>query len=510
MGLTVGCARCHDHKYDPVTQKEFYQLYAYFNNLPESGGVDRKSSANPVLELPSPDQAEKIAAAKKSQRDLEQRSRDHEQNLRAGQPKWEQRAAADKLPENIRALLTTAETQRSEKQAKELTDYYLAGDPERKKIADDIEKAKKAVKSAEEAVTLVMIMEERPKPRETKLLIRGAWDQYGDKVSAGTPASLPALPPDAPAHRLALARWLVDPSHPLTARVTVNRYWQQFFGAGLVKSVEDFGSQGQRPSHPELLDWLATEFIRSGWDVKAMHRLLVTSGTYRQSSKVTPALLERDAENRLLGRGPRFRLSSAMIRDQALFASGLLVEKIGGPSVKTYQPPGIWEEMTFGIIRFQQDRGEALWRRSLYTFWRRTVGPPNLFDAASRQVCTVRQSRTNTPLHALTLLNDVTYVEAARALGQRMIKEGGATPRERIAFAFRLVLSRAPSAGELDVLDARQQRLLERYAKDKDAATKLVKAGESKRDESLDVAELAAQAGIASLLFNLDEAMTKE
>jgi len=509
MGLTVGCARCHDHKYDPVTQKEFYQLYAYFNNLPESGGVDRKSSANPVIELPSAEQSDRIAAAKKAVQDLEAKFKEQEQKLRLEQPKWEQQAA-DKLPANIQALLKVPETQRNETQAKDLTTYYLANDAGRKKLTDEIDKAKKAVKSAEDSVTLVMVMDERPKPRETKLLIRGAWDQYGEKVSAGTPASLPPLPADAPSNRLALARWLVDPAHPLTARVTVNRYWQQFFGAGLVKTVEDFGSQGQRPSHPELLDWLATEFVRTGWDVKAMHRLLVTSGTYRQSSKVTPALLERDAENRLLARGPRFRLTSAMIRDQALFAGGLLVEKVGGPSVKTYQPPGIWEEMTFGIIRFTQDKGEALWRRSLYTFWRRTVGPTNLFDAASRQVCTVRQSRTNTPLHALTLLNDVTYVEAARALGQRMMKEGGATPKERIAFAFRLLLSRAPSPKELGILEARQQRLLDRYGKDKDAALKLVKAGESKRDETLDVVELAAHAGIASLLMNLDEAMTKE
>jgi len=511
MGLTVGCARCHDHKYDPITQKEFYQLYAYFNNLPETGGVDRRGSANPVLEFPSPEQTEKIAAARKHLQSLDARSKEHEQKLRTEQAKWEQEAAGSaKLPPAILELLKTAETQRSEKQAKELTDYYFANDPERKKIADEVDKAKKALKSAEDAITLVMIMEERPKPRETKLLIRGAWDQYGEKVSAGVPASLPGLAPDAPPNRLSFARWLVDPAHPLTARVIVNRYWQQYFGVGLVKTSEDFGTQGQRPSHPELLDWLATEFIRTGWDVKKMHRLLVTSGTYRQSSKATPALLERDAENRLLARGPRFRLTSAVIRDQALFAGGLLVEKVGGPSVKTYQPPGIWEEMTFGIIRFQQDKGEALWRRSLYTFWRRTVGPPNLFDAMSRQVCTVRPSRTNTPLHALTLLNDVTYVEAARALAQRMLKEGGATAKDRLTFAFRTVLSRAPSPKESAILEARHQKLLERYGRDKDAAVKLLKAGESKRDETLDAVEMAAGAGIAALLFNLDEAMTKE
>jgi hypothetical protein len=512
LGLTIGCARCHDHKYDPFTQKEFYQLFAFYNNLPESGGVDKRSSANPVMELPTADQAEKIAAQKQKLAEVEARSKDHEQKLRAEQPKWEEEAAktADKLPKNIAEILKTAETQRDEKKARELTDYYLGLDAGRKKLIDEQDKAKKAVKAAEDAVTLVMVMEERPKPRETFLLVRGAYDKFGDKVTANVPASLPPLPKDAPPNRLALARWIVDPANPLTARVTVNRFWQQFFGAGIVRTIEDFGTQGQRPTHPELLDWLATEFIRTGWDVKALVKLLVTSATYRQTSKVTPGLLEKDPENRLLARAPRYRLSSAAIRDQALSAAGLLVEKVGGPGVKTYQPAGIWEEMTFNIIRFQQDKGEALWRRSLYVFWRRTVGPANLFDSMPRQVCTVRASRTNTPLHALTLLNDVTYVEAARALGQRMMKEGGGTPKERITLAFRLAAARTPTDRELEILARRYDALLERYSKDKEAALKLLKAGESKRDESLDPVQHAACAAIASVILNLDEVITKE
>src|SRR5207253_1771585 len=230
----------------------------------------------------------------------------------------------------------------------------------------------------------------------------------------GIPASLPRLPADVPNNRLGFARWLVDPSNPLTARVAVNRYWQMYFGTGLVKTIDDFGSQGEWPTHPELLDWLATEFVRTGWNVKAMQKLIVMSATYRQASKVTPLLLSRDPENRLLARGPRLRLSAEMIRDQALAISGLLVERLGGPSVKPYQPKGLWKEL--GDVDYTPDHGENLYRRSLYTFWKRTVAPPSMmtFDAAARETCSVRETRTNTPLQALTLMNEITYVEAGR------------------------------------------------------------------------------------------------
>jgi mono/diheme cytochrome c family protein len=512
LGLTAGCARCHDHKYDPVTQKEYYRLFAYFNNLPESGGVDRRRGANPAIEMPTREQTEKIAALKKSLGELDRKLKELDQALRVDQPQWEQEVAAkaEKLPKNIAELLRSAETQRNEKQARELTDYYLGQNPGRKRLLEAQEKAKKDLKAAEDSVTMVMVMEERPKPRDTFLLVRGAYDKYGEKVTAGVPSSLPPLPEGAPANRLGLARWLVDPGHPLTARVTVNRYWQQFFGTGLVKTVEDFGTQGERPSHPELLDWLATEFVRTGWDVKAMHRLMVTSAVYRQSSRVTPKLLERDPENRLLARGPRFRLASSVLRDQALAVSGLLVERAGGPSVRPYQPPGIWEEMSFGNAKYQQDKGEAVWRRSLYVFWRRTVGPANFFDMPGRQVCTVRETRTNTPLHALTLLNDVTYVEAARVLGQRMVKDGGTTGAERVAYAFRRATARKPSGPELEILAARYDALLARFRSDPAAAGKFIKTGDSPVDPALDPAELAACAGVASVILNLDEVLTKE
>jgi hypothetical protein len=462
LGLTLGCARCHDHKYDPFSQREYYRLAAYFNSIPESGAVDEWPHAKPVVPAPTPEESERIARLEKSVADLKEA---------AG--KEEAGAAKEEI---------------------------------KKKLAAE----EKALRDARTFMTKVMVMQDLEKPRDTHVLIRGAYDKPGEKVSPGVPDVLPPLPPDAPPNRLALARWLVDPAHPLTARVTANRAWQLFFGAGIVKTAEDFGVQGERPSHPELLDWLATELVRSGWDMKALHRLIVTSAAYRQSSRATRLLLERDPENRLLARGPRFRLSSAAIRDQALAASGLLVEKVGGPSVKPYQPPGVWEEMTFGQIKYVQDRGESLWRRSLYTFWRRTVAPTMMFDAASRQYCTVRQARTNSPLHALITLNDVTYVEAARKLAERALKAGGACDEERLAFAFRLLTARRPSAAESEVLAGALERLRKRYAADREAADSVVKAGESPRDGSIDAAELAAWAGVASLILNLDETLTKE
>jgi hypothetical protein len=275
-----------------------------------------------------------------------------------------------------------------------------------------------------------------------------------------------------------------------------------------VKTAEDFGSQGELPSHPELLDWLAVEF-RQGWDVKALHRRIVTSAAYRQSSRVTPDLLERDPDNRLLARGPRHRLSAFALRDQALALSGLLVEKRGGPPTRPYQPAGIWEEMSFGFIRYVQDRGEGLYRRSLYTFWRRSVGPTNLFDTSPRQVCTVRLPRTNTPLHALVLLNDTTYVEAARVWAERLMK-GGGTPEERLALAFRAATARRPTPAERSILVRGYERVLGQYRADRAAALQLVGTGEAARASSLDVAELAAYTAMANAILNLDEVVSRE
>lgn len=360
-------------------------------------------------------------------------------------------------------------------------------------------------------IPTVMVMQESDTPRETFLLKRGAYDAPGERVSPGVPAVLPPLGKRLPNNRLGLARWLVDPANPLTARVTVNRFWQMLFGVGLVKTVEDFGSQGEWPIHPELLDWLATRFVESGWDVKGLLKTIVMSATYRQSSRATPALLEKDPENRLLARGPRFRLPAETIRDQALAVSGLLVEQLGGPSVKPYQPPGLWEELSFGDS-YHPDRGEKLYRRSLYTYWKRTVAPPAMttFDAASRETCTVRETRTNTPLQALNLMNDVTYLEASRKLAERMLKEGGSRPEERIAYAFRLAAARAPKEPEARILRESLDRFQTRYDKDAKGALKFLSYGEAARDESLNPSEVAAYTAVASLILNLDETVTKE
>jgi hypothetical protein len=354
-------------------------------------------------------------------------------------------------------------------------------------------------------------MKEREQRRDTHLLVRGAYDAPGEKVEPGLPAVLPAMREGLPNNRLGLARWLIDPANPLTARVTVNRFWQMIFGAGLVKTVEDFGSQGEWPTHPELLDWLATEFVRNGWDVKGILKTMVMSAAYRQSSKAAPELLERDPENRLLARGPRFRLPAEVVRDQALAISGLLVEKLGGPSVKPYQPKGLWSDLG-GDSDYPQDHGEKLYRRSLYTFWKRAVPPPTMmtFDSAGREACTVRATRTNTPLQALNLMNDVTFIEASRLMGERMMREGGSTAGERIAFGFRLATARTPAPLEQQVLASSFQYHLDRYQTDGDAALKLLGEGEHPRDETLDAKELAAYTAVASLILNLDEAVTKE
>ena len=363
-----------------------------------------------------------------------------------------------------------------------------------------------------ELVPTTMVMQERERPRETLLLLRGAYDQPGEKVSPGVPEVLSGGSNGKIRNRLDFARWLVHPGNPLTPRVVVNRYWQQLFGQGLVGTVEDFGSQGERPTHPALLDWLATEFVRSGWDLKALQKTMVMSATYRQSSRAAPEVLGRDPDNLLLARGPRQRLSAQAIRDQALFVAGLLVEKLGGPSVKPYQPAGLWEELA-GDIAYNQSTGEDLYRRSLYTFWKRTIAPPSMlnFDAAAREMCTVRVSRTNTPLQALNLMNDVTFVEAARGLAQRVLSgPESQSHSDRIARAFRLATARRPTDEEEKILLDSLEAHLASYRSNRKAARKLVNTGESPVPKGLDLREVAAYTAVASLILNLDETITKE
>jgi Protein of unknown function (DUF1553)/Protein of unknown function (DUF1549)/Planctomycete cytochrome C len=469
LGLTMMCAQCHDHKYDPISQKEFYQVYAFFHNVPESGLDGSRGNASPLLKVPT----------------------------RA------QQLALDKIDGQIKEYETQPKSPHLEKLRKERT-------------------------ALEAKFQSAMVMQEMPQPRDTFLLLRGEYSKKGEKVHAGLPAALPPLPKGQPLNRLGLARWLVSREQPLTSRVIVNRIWQTFFGTGLVKTVEDFGAQGEQPSHPELLDWLASEFtdptpspLGSGgkhrWDVKAIVRLIVTSAAYRQSSVVSKELLARDPENRLLARGPRFRLQAEFIRDQALAVSGLLNREIGGASVSPYQPAGLWQELAsrgdsknWSAQFFVQSHGKDLYRRTMYTFWKRTSPPPQLttFDAPDREVCTVRRSRTNTPLQALVLMNDPTYVEAARNFAERTMRHAK-KPDDRIAFAFKLATARAPSDKELTVLTTALARQLDRFRADEKAARKLLAVGESPHDENLPPAELAAYTIIASVILNLDETVTK-
>ncbi|HUQ93270.1 MAG TPA: DUF1553 domain-containing protein [Bryobacteraceae bacterium] len=416
----------------------------------------------------------------------------------------------------VRGILNTPAAKRSKDQNDRLRDYYLSyvAPEDLKKAYTEWKQLKLAKTRLEKEITTAMVMKDLDKPRDTYILARGDYRNRTEKVTPAVPAALPPLPPGVPANRLGLAKWLVDPSHPLTARVAVNRFWQLYFGNGLVETVEDFGSQGAGPTHPQLLDWLATEFIRSGWDIKAMQKLIVTSATYRQVSKATPELIERDPQNKLLARMSRFRLPAEMVRDNALAASGLLNGDIGGKSVYPYQPVGLWEELAYGDVfsaqTYTPSHGKDLYRRSMYTFWKRTVPPAQLgtFDAPDREKCVARRPRTNTPLQALVLMNDPTYIEAARALAQKVISENR-DAGARIKAAFRLASARTPSSQELKLLSSLAARQQTAYRKDPESARRLLRVGASKAAHA-DPVELAAWTTVTSVILNLDEVITKE
>ncbi len=472
-----------------------------------------------------------------------------EDRSRESQLAWEQQEAVREKPGSPRDVLDAIKVksaQRTPEQARLIHEYYISRiyaplrltfDPMLKELAA----IKKERDDLDSSLPATMISQEMEKPRGAFLLKRGQYDQRGDPVQPGVPAVLPALPPSDTTNRLDFARWLISPEHPLTARVTVNRFWQQFFGTGIVKTAGDFGAQGEWPSHQELLDWLACEFMSpsspvdsivksSGqsndstiprfndspshpWDVKHLLKLIVTSATYRQGSAVTPEKLRADPENRLLVRGPRFRLDAEMIRDNALYVSGLLIEKMGGRGVRPYQPPGIWEAVGYtasNTAKFTQDHGEALYRRSLYTFWKRTAPPPYLtaFDAPSREQYCTRRERTDTPLQALVTMNDPAYVEAARHLSARMIQHD-IDADDRLDFGFRLVTARQPSAFEKTVLKDALKKYQAKYQSNVEDAKKLIAVGESPVNEKLDPSELAAYTMVASLLLNLDETINK-
>ena len=530
LGQTFNCTRCHDHKFDPFTQRDFYGLYAFFHNVSEQGignyGANFRRNAPPFLKLPAPELEAKLEMLRTEQTDAPKTLAEIDVRLTADYPAWE--AGLQKLvtngatttpdgtavPTEIAAILNKETASRSDAEKAMLVSYQQTTHPERKALTERIAALPKLIDDTEMSMPTALVMEELPAPRITHILLRGEYNKLGEAVLANTPASLPAMSADLPRNRLGLARWLTDPANPLTARVTVNRLWQSLFGVGLVRTSEDLGTQGELPSHPELLDWLANEFIRSDWDVKHMLRLMVSSATYRQSSRVTPQLFERDPTNRLLARGPRFRLQSEFLRDQALFASGLLVTKTGGPSVKSYHPPGLYEQVTAGsgTNTYVEGSGPDLYRRSMYSYWKRSVPNPAMlvFDAPFREACTLRRPRTNTPLQSLNLMNDPTYVEAARFLAGRVLTESGPDIEARLSYGFRLVLARAPRAAELTVLVNAYERSKADFASDPAAAAELLKVGATRSPETLDPIELAALTSVASTILNLDETVMKE
>jgi mono/diheme cytochrome c family protein len=652
LGLTVGCAQCHDHKFDPITQRDYFGLFAFFNGIAERGTDENALAPAPAMAAPLPGQAERraalaaelaaadaaLAAARFEPMALLQRRAQHgtvrellaDGSLLATGPSPATEIETFEfggLPRELSALKLEALTDPSLPGggpgrfengnfvltgasaefvapdgtatplpiARAVADHAQADFPIERALDDDPKSgwailpelsshhalllpaapiavpagarvrltlrhesiferhvigrvrvtacgardfaaiaarhatAAAALATLDATIPQAMVAAELPMARPTHLLRRGQYDQKGDVVAPALPAALGALPAGAKPDRLALAQWLTRPDHPLAARVVVNRTWMQLFGDGLVRTVEDFGAQGELPSHAELLDWLAVDFVQHGFDLRRLQRQIVLSATWRQSARVTPELMARDGGNRLLARAPRLRLDAEVIRDQALAASGLLVAQVGGRSVKPYQPGDLWKPIAYptsNTASFVQDHGDALWRRSLYTFWKRTAPPPNLaaFDAPSRESCTVQRARTNTPLQALVLLNDVQFVEAARILAQRVLRETSAEPPERISASggeasgdtvarvtllWRLALARPPTVAELALARGALAREQARFAAEPARAAALLAQGEAPRDATLAPAVHAAWTLLASTLFNVDEFVTR-
>jgi len=528
LGLTMACAQCHDHKYDPITMRDYYSLLDGFNRVPESGTPQFFSSrirvAAPFLEVPTPENQARIAEL-----ESQIKGADAEATLvvNSAYEGWRAVILADDkategkgLPEPLLAIARKPEGERSDEDKKTLEmglrkhfDEKVRGaltgklpavakvDSLRKQLAD----------YRADKLPRVMIMSDA-KPRETNILSRGEYLKPLEKVSFATPAFLPPLPPGAPANRLGFAQGLVAPEHPLTARVQVNRMWQHFFGNGIVKTAEDFGVQSEYPQHGPLLDWLAVEFRERGWSMKRMHRLFVTSATYRQASRVTPELRSKDPENRLFARAARFRLPSLLLRDWSLAAAGLLDARVGGAPVYPYQPDAIWEALAITKERdftYPASSGADLYRRSLYTFWRRTVSPANMFDASNRQACRVRLASTSTPLHALTTLNDPTWVEAARMLAQRSFRAETSVDG-RLGYAFREVLGRRPSERDQQILRRAFDRQLALYQSAPEDSQRVLEVGAAPRDATIDSAEHAALAAVCLAILNFDEALSRE
>jgi hypothetical protein len=511
LGSTMGCCQCHDHKFDPFTMRDFYSLAAFFADVQEAS-VGRRE---PGLSLPTDEQAAALKKLDEETSSLQKVLATQTPELDAGEARWEASlllADVRKLPKNVIDSLLLDPAKRTPEQKQAVAAHYRTVAPELKATRDRLAELQRQKEALDKSVVHCLVSVSGA-PRVVHLLPRGNWlDESGPVMSPAVPASLSPTPAAGQRlTRLDLARWIASRDNPLTARVFVNRLWKLAFGQGISKSLEDLGSQGEAPTHPELLDWLAVEFMDSGWDVKHMIKLLVLSGTYRQSSKPSAEQKERDPYNRLVCRQGRFRLDAEMVRDNALAVSGLLAEQVGGPSVKPYQPAGYWSALNFPTREWQNDKGESLYRRGIYTHWQRTFLQPSLlaFDAPSREECCVDRPRSNIPQQALVLLNDPTYVEAARVFAGRIVKEGGASPDDRLRWAFGCALSRQPTDDEVKVLAALYAKHAGEYGRDREAARKLLATGDHPLPKDADVVELAAWTSVARAILNLHETITR-
>ena len=533
LGLTVGCCQCHDHKFDPLKQADYYSMLSFFNQIGETGLTSRRmvvkrpdrkyemkywvdkpfiAVGDEGLKKQLKRSQKKVASLKKK---LEDRREEYIAEARAwveeirSSPEAAEAAGKMKQGEYVARFLYSADLDDpTEKGFKKLIEKFLERNEPWKTMQQQIDKAAQAEGLLQEKIPLVMVMRD-DEPRDTFVLLRGNYETPGQKVTPATPEFLPPLATDPQARptRLDFAKWLVSDEHPLTARVTVNRYWQLMFGRGLVATPDDFGLQGSLPTHPELLDWLAVEFRESGWDVKALIKGIALSRTYRQSAIARAADISRDRHNEWLARGPRMRLDSRLLRDQALALSGLLIREVGGPPVFPYQPDGVWEAMSLNKNRYTRDSKDGLYRRSLYTVWRRVVAPTNFFDVPNRQACSVTQTRTCTPLHALVTLNDTTYVEAARVWAESLAKVEGA--QQRLEHLFYAATARRPEASEIDALRVSLEKARKRFEANPKMAKKLVSVGEASLESDQAAPELAAWTTICLIVLNLDETLCK-
>ncbi len=499
LGLTIGCAQCHDHKFDPIEQQEYYELFAFFNSVDE-----------PDMEIASPEQFAQRSTMRTKLAEMKKEQKNYAESMASQQETWEKNLLADarqKLSDTVRTALGILPDDRDEKQKKLLFKTFMATDAGYRKQQSKMDALTKRVPK----FPTTMVMRERKQTRETRVYIQGDFTRPDEQVFPGVPAVLPPLPPEVEnPTRLDLATWLASPENPLTPRVTVNRIWQQYFGHGIVETENDFGVQGSPPSHPQLLDWLAAEFIESGWSMKAIHRLIVTSATYRQASHARPELAEVDPSNRGLARQNRLRLDAEIIRDSALTASGLLATKIGGPSVYPPQPEGV---MTLGQMKrsWTTSTGDNRFRRGMYTFfWRATPYPAlTVFNAPNATTACTRRDRSNTPLQALTLLNDASFFEIAQGLAIRIVSEAPDEDRERIRYAFRLCLAREPQPNEMQQLTNLVEQFLTDYRADPQEAARIV-SKELPKDVDAETSELAAWTSVSRVLLNLDEFITRE